>query len=440
MSEIMARYAHVPHEELYHSLMAGEPDDVRQVAAAWASIGDGLRQIGAALTQDLDRVMGTWTGDAAEMFHRRVGVIGPFSEALAGDCDRSRSGMEQMADALASAKTRAERPEDPPSMWETLLRTGTETVVASPLGPLGMVVGPLYGQVMQKDEREKAQQRTAALVAEVATAYEDTRHGAWSPVTAAPTELPQKEFIDPGEIHHGLDLSSTIDAIMRHGAATAAGGAGVAAARATTAAPTQATAHHDGPAPSGTALAGAGDSIGAAVAGVIGAGALGGQVAAALPSGGVPGGVAGPPTAAAAGMRSGSTRPGLTVAGGPAGSAAPGSTTSASAAGPRSGTATTTSGGSGGNAAKSATSGRTAGGTQSGQGSSAAQGAQGSRGGGGSAASSGSGQAGHSGGTSARRRRDRRHDEQTRWLTEDYLIWGNDPESDPPVIDGSDRR
>ncbi len=428
---IHARYAGMSHAELYQQLTAGNPGEVQKIVDAWKSAEEQADTLAASLDRDLRGLVAGWQSTGGTEFHSRVGLVGTFSRGLAHDFSQTRRGLAAMGTALAEAQAKAEHPDETDDHDKTLSGMATGAAVGSRFGPVGtvggVVVGGIFGHNQDEEEKRKAQERMAALVASVATAYEDASYREWVAVGNPPPGLPE----DAIRSQSGLGQAAQVGA-----PAAGPGPGGVFADRTTTMDPTvQATTGPGagdgsiapGDAGDGSSLAGV---SGFGLTGLGGAGAGGGGVAAAAA-----GGAAG---AAGSGLTAGGAAGGL-IGGAAASAAAVGATNQAKSGAGLSRAAGSTGGRSGGSGARAANgmgsgrrSGRTGAASAAGpggqRGASAATGRPAT-----SAAASGARPAAARPGGA--RPADGEPDEHTTWLTEDNLIWrGDDGEVPPPVL------
>ncbi|MCW3814501.1 WXG100 family type VII secretion target [Micromonospora sp. DR5-3] len=174
MSEYVQRYQHVSHKELYQGVTSGDPKQVDGLSAQWSSLKDTLEGLGRDLTDDLDALAKTWTGDAAREFHRRLNLVVGYSGNLAQGMADIRQALDMMASELRTAQTKAESPEETDDNDKLLSGAGKGFLVG---GLPGAVIGGIVGHQQDKEEQEKAHQRMVQVVANLAEGYDFSAYG-----------------------------------------------------------------------------------------------------------------------------------------------------------------------------------------------------------------------------------------------------------------------
>ncbi|MDT4995715.1 MAG: hypothetical protein QOH97_5607 [Actinoplanes sp.] len=184
--EFVARYQGASHRDLYRQLMAGDPDQVEDLAAHWRSLNDTAAQLTATLTKDLGDLGPSWDSDAGREFQHRVALVADFCTALGGDFSTMSGTLTTMAGPLREARKHAEDPANTDDMDKTLIDGAIGTAIA---GPLGTAAGAWFGHQQDEEEQKKAAERMVQLVAGLASTYA-TRSLAMPVVTGEPTGLP----------------------------------------------------------------------------------------------------------------------------------------------------------------------------------------------------------------------------------------------------------
>ena len=172
-----ARYAGMSHEELYRALMAGDPNQLDQVAAGWRAMQQTVDALASALQADLAKLGNSWASDSGQEYGRRVGLISSY----AGDLGTSFDGMNQaltlMSGVLREARAKAESPASADhnnTGKDAAAGAGIGTMVLGPVGTgLGAAIGGWMGHNQDEEEKEKARQRMVQLVAGLAGSYQD---------------------------------------------------------------------------------------------------------------------------------------------------------------------------------------------------------------------------------------------------------------------------
>lgn len=176
VDEYYERYRRQPHEELFRQLMAGLPTQVDTVAAGWRKAENAIGSLATELRADLARLALTWTGTGSREYQYRLGLVVAYAEKLAEEATAMRTGLEVMSGSLADAQRRAapDQPEPPAPQVDAA------TAVLGGLTALG--------RTMSDDERAKARERVAAIVARLAADYAIADHRAWP--ASMPVEPP----------------------------------------------------------------------------------------------------------------------------------------------------------------------------------------------------------------------------------------------------------
>jgi hypothetical protein len=418
----MSKYAGVSHRDLWNQLQAGDPGQIDGLATSWKSMADTARTLSSTVTTDLGKL--DWDSNAGREFQRRLSVLSSYSTDLAHDHDSVHTGLTQMSQSLRTAKGKAEDPADTDDNDSAIGFAAAGSV----LGPGGTVLGGLLGHHRDEEQKKEAHERMVAVVAGLAADYDQYRFSYIETPAVVPVDLPGP-----------ATNPSPTNPASGPGAANPHGGPG------THAPGTGQTNHDGGPTgtvdgpgsgtnqpinlvtsdpttnDSGTSLLGAGGAI--AGAGAVGAGGLAAGGALAGQLGALPG-------TSATGLTAG-----LASAGMPAGGLVSQPTSpNAAQAGGRSATGNLRAGssnGSGNGTGRAASAGRGPGSGVIGEEGRAA-GAR--RGGPGSVEGNQRGGAGRSG--------EGYDDEEERydtWLTEDEMVWGDDPHAAPPSVLGGPR-
>ncbi|MEU8659778.1 WXG100 family type VII secretion target [Actinoplanes philippinensis] len=177
--EIVGGYAAQTHDELYRAVMAGDPDQVDDVATVWRSLQGTVEQIGAALATDLGALQQMWQGEAGAEFQRRAGLIAGYCADLGRDFDALHQGLTLMAGALREARAEAEEP--------ATLTTDPVAMVADTA-----TIGAAFGAQPERQEAAKSRERMVRLVTDLALTYTLTGADRW------PGEVPQPPPDLPG--------------------------------------------------------------------------------------------------------------------------------------------------------------------------------------------------------------------------------------------------
>ena len=420
--EFTSRYAGVSHRDLWNQLQAGDPGQIDRLAVSWKAIGDTARTLSSTVNTDLGNL--DWDSAAGREFQRRLSVLSSYSTDLANDHDAVHTGLTQMSQSLRTAKGNADDPADTDDNDSAIGFAAAGSI----LGPGGTVLGGLFGHQRDEEQRKQAHEHMVAVVASLAADYDQYRFSYIESPTPIPVDLP-----GPGTNPTSSNPASG------PGAANPRGGPGThAAGTGQTSQGGLPTGTVDGPGsgtsqpvsfvgsdPStndaGTSLLGAGGAI--AGAGAVGAGGLAAGGALAGQLGALPG-------TSATGLTAG-----LAGAGMPAGGlvSQPTSPNPAQAGG-RSATSNLRAGSSSANGngtGRAASAGRGPGSDMAGENARAA-GVR--RGGPGSVEGGQRGAAGRSG-----EGYDDEGERYDTWLTEDEMVWGDDPDAAPPSVLGGAR-
>jgi len=420
-NEFTSRYAGLSHRELWNSVQAGDPSQLDHLAAQWKSIAGTARSLAATVSSDLGKL--DWNSDAGREFQRRLSILSTYSTDLADGHDTMHTGLTQMSQSLRKAKGNAEDPADTDDNDSALGFAAAGSV----FGPAGTVVGGLLGHQRDEEQKKEAHDRMVAVVASLAADYEQYRFSYVLMPTLVPVDLP-----GPGTNPSSANPAAGPGVAGPHGGpGTHAAGTGPTSqggpVTGTVAGPGSGTDQPANFLGSGTSLLGAGGAI--AGAGAVGAGGLaaGGALASQL------GAASG---ASATGFE---LTAGLAGAGMPVGglvnqppSANPAPAGGRAATGLRPGTSNAGGNGTGragGNGTgRAASAGRGPGSSVAGENARAAAGVRR----GGSVEGSQRGAAGRTG--------EGHEDEEERydtWLTEDEMVWGDDPNAAPPGVLGA---
>ncbi|MFC0097706.1 WXG100 family type VII secretion target [Micromonospora marina] len=188
MSEYTQRYEHVPHEELYQGVNAGDPKQIEALSAQWTSLKGTLDDLSRDLTADLEALAKTWTGDAAREFQRRLDMVVRYSGNLAEGMTGMRQGLDMMASELRAAQSKAESPEKTDDNDKLLSGAGKGFLLG---GAPGAVIGGIVGHQQDKAEQEKAHQRMVQVVAKLAEGYDYSAYGRIVVPEPPETDLPR---------------------------------------------------------------------------------------------------------------------------------------------------------------------------------------------------------------------------------------------------------
>src|SRR5262245_38966035 len=174
--EYYERYRRLSHEQLFRELMAGSPAQVERVAGAWRAAGEAVGALAAELRADLTRLASTWSGLGSQEYTYRLGLVVAYAQKLAEEATAMRTGLGVMSGALTETQRLAEpdRPEPP-----------VDATVAAFGGFAAL------GRTMAADEKAKAHERVAVLVARLAAEYGVADHRSWpTTMPVEPADLP----------------------------------------------------------------------------------------------------------------------------------------------------------------------------------------------------------------------------------------------------------
>lgn len=224
--EFQARYADRSHRELYEQLNAGDPTQVKNIAAEWKSVADTANGIISSLNRDLGALLQTWEGAAGQEYQQRLSAISSYASMVAGESDGMYRGLDLMADTLREAKSKAEDPAATDDSDKTVAGVAggaaTGMAIAGPAGAVaGGVIGGIFGHDQDKEEQERARQRMVQLVSQVAAQYDMTSVQQWplSP-ELGPDGLPWS-VSDPGSTPIGTGGGSQASTVSRLGPGSA---------------------------------------------------------------------------------------------------------------------------------------------------------------------------------------------------------------------------
>ena len=191
--DILARYEHLSHRELYTMLMRGSTDQIDSLVATWKTMETTVSALAASLRADLDRLRLGWDSPAGREFDRRVGLIAEFAQTLAEEFCAIHTGLSVMSGALADAKTKAEHPDQPPHPDPQLQNLhGVGTLLHLLGNVVEGVIGSQLGHELDPAEKEKARNRMVQVVCTLAAEYRVVDYGTWPPrVPPPPVDTPQ---------------------------------------------------------------------------------------------------------------------------------------------------------------------------------------------------------------------------------------------------------
>lgn len=273
VDEYYERYRRQTHEELFRQLMAGLPAQADTVAASWRKAENAIESLAVGLRADLERLASRWSGTGSREYQYRLGLVVAYAGKLAEEAAAMRTGLAVMSGSLAEAQRRAapDQPEPPVD------------AAATAFGGLTAL-----GRTLPEEERAKARERVAVIVARLAAEYAVADHRSW------PASMP----VEPPGMPAGV---GTIDPVLakteptapptREDGATELAGDGVFGP-----APAGASAAVTGlspasPPPPVSSLVGAGPVLGGGTRHVVAQGAHGGGQSTATgapPMGGMP--------------------------------------------------------------------------------------------------------------------------------------------------------
>ena len=179
-------YATHSLRELYDQLMAGRSESVHNQAAALQRLHDTVDHLSSTLARDLQELGQVWRGSSGQEYARRVGLIVSYSGQLATDFSRLHTALTNMAADLHDAQGKAENPahvEGNSHMIDDAIAGGVA------LGPLGVVVGGLWGHHQDDEAKQQAKDRMVALVAKLAGDYE-MNQATWPQAPLPPDGMP----------------------------------------------------------------------------------------------------------------------------------------------------------------------------------------------------------------------------------------------------------
>ena len=190
--DILARYEHLSHRELYTMLMHGSTDQIDSLVATWKTMETTVSALAASLRADLDRLRLGWDSPAGREFDRRVGLIAEFAQTLAEEFCAIHTGLSVMSAALADAKSKAEHPDQPPHpdpLPQNLHGVGTLLHLLGNV--VEGVIGSQLGHELDPAEKEKARNRMVQVVCTLAAEYRVVDYGTWPPrVPPPPADTP----------------------------------------------------------------------------------------------------------------------------------------------------------------------------------------------------------------------------------------------------------
>lgn len=184
--EYYLRYRGHSHRVLYNQVMAGDPDQVEDLASSWSRVESALTNISDELNKSLSELGRIWRSTAATEFQQRVRLVTSFARDLASDVGHLRTGLHLMANALREAKNNAEDPAETEDHDKAI----AGALLGMPLGPVGSAAGAFIGDKLDEAERQRAHERMVRVVANLAAAYATTVALQWTEASAAPVGLP----------------------------------------------------------------------------------------------------------------------------------------------------------------------------------------------------------------------------------------------------------
>ncbi len=202
-------YRRVPPLVLYRQLLAGDPEQVERVAAAWDVVASCVRSIAEDLAADLDAMSQGWAGTGAHAYRERVAVLVAWALRLADDADAMRTGLTVMAAALTNAARTAE---SPPSDDDDI-------------EPAIGVLGPGFGRLLSPAVRDGLGQRLAQIVAALAQEYAVAEHAFWHGSRPVPSPDPQPLAQSPTTDLAAREEAPVPATVGTAGAAATTGGA-----------------------------------------------------------------------------------------------------------------------------------------------------------------------------------------------------------------------
>lgn len=179
-------YSDREHREMYDQLMAGKPELVRNASETWRKIVETTERLAGDMERDLSRLGPSWSGSASAEFQNRLTSVVGFSREVSADATTARSATETFATDLEHAQKHAPDPDNYDDWDETFKGALIGTVLG---GPIGLVIGGIFGFGSDKAQREAARRAMAAVMNQVGGQYEVSAAGA-STNTAVPPQLP----------------------------------------------------------------------------------------------------------------------------------------------------------------------------------------------------------------------------------------------------------
>jgi hypothetical protein len=193
--EFYARYRDRTHAELYEMLMAGSPEQVERMRAAWVTLEGTASTFAATLRGHLDQLKQGWDSAAGREFDLRVGLIATYAQTLTEEFAAIHTGLGAMAGALAQAQAAAEHPDATAGNDGASSAAAQGAAAGSVLGPGGALVGGVVGGTLghQRDRADQAaaKERMVQLVAGLAADYRVADYQIWpATVPSAPGDMP----------------------------------------------------------------------------------------------------------------------------------------------------------------------------------------------------------------------------------------------------------
>jgi hypothetical protein len=185
--EYVARYEGLSHQQLWTQLKAGDPGQVDALAAAWKSLHDTADSMATTLDGDLTKLTAGWSSTSGTEYQRRLGLISQFSTSMAGEFSALNQHLTLMAGDLRTAQQHAEDPAAADNNDQMIQDAAIGFAVA---GPVGGVLGGLFGHSQDQQEQEKARQRMVQLVAGLAGDYALTTQSWFDAGVPIPNDLP----------------------------------------------------------------------------------------------------------------------------------------------------------------------------------------------------------------------------------------------------------
>ncbi|MGA8115275.1 MAG: hypothetical protein WCA46_16550, partial [Actinocatenispora sp.] len=182
--DLVGKYDQYSHEQLYHWLKAGDPDQIDGLAGGWKEIVGGCHDLSVNLGRELRNLDAEWTSASGDEFQRRVGLISTFADGLANDIGTFRVNLSGMGSSLRDAQQNNEDPGRTEG-HHNVVASATEKIA---LGLPGMAIGAYLGYQKDGRQQDSARNRMVRVVAGLAGDYQDGVHGWVVPET--PPELP----------------------------------------------------------------------------------------------------------------------------------------------------------------------------------------------------------------------------------------------------------